>query len=123
MAERTDRGYVITMAVALAFVLVCIPLAMKLDSLTDRQRAMYEDQKTLAFLQYKVIAADGSPVTVKPTSGRVVVGGGSFHPSYGVTVEAKVEGADYCVRASNEHGDTTSWLCDDGSKNPRSERK
>lgn len=123
MAERADRGYVIAMAAALAFVLLCIPLAMKLDSVTDRQRQMYEDQTTLAWLQYKHIAEDGAPVTVEPTSGRVEIGGRSFHPAHGVTVEAKVEGSDYCVRAANDHGDTTSWLCDDGSKDPRSTRK
>lgn len=118
--ERHPRGtlWVVGLGLVLAFA-VMVPVALVLDRHVDRTRPMYEDVEAMAYLQFEVVQAGRpvQPVVVGPRD-HVRVAGTRFSPRPGVTIEVRADGDGYCVQGSNKHGDTSQWVCGDGTTAP-----
>ena len=117
--RATDPAIVIALGVALLLAAL-VPLALRVDAQLDRSRPMYDDRVQMEWLQYRSVVGSGRavPGTVSGEQS-LVVAGEEFRASAGVTVE--VEASDPkrpCVRASNDDGDVTSWVCLDADDPP-----
>lgn len=119
--ERGDRLFLYVALGVLALVVACWPLARALDRSVDRTRPLFHDREVMAWLQHQEVRDGGSPVAITVREDEEVeIGGETFTPSTGVTVEVTVdEDGKFCVRASNDHGDATSWTCPDEENPPR----
>lgn len=116
---RVERGAVVFLAVALGLLAACLPFARMLDFQIDRQRPMYTDVRTMAWLQYLNLDA-GRGVVPGTVHGResMTVGGQTFTTARGVTVEVRREGDGFCVRGTNQYGDGSKWQCHDVGNPP-----
>lgn len=109
-----ERGLVIFLAVVLGLLAACVPFARMLDLRIDRQRPMYTQMRTMAWLQYLNLEAGGEVVPGTVHGGEsLAVGGQTFTVASGVTMEVRREGDGFCVRVANHHGDQSRWQCHD----------
>lgn len=114
-----DKGLVIAIAVALVAMAALFPLARLLDDRADRQRPMYRDVLTMAWLQYDHLRQGGTVEPVELRGGEsTTIDGRSFTTSPGVTVHVKASDDGYCVKGWDQFGDTTEWKCGDGDTRP-----
>jgi len=110
-----------TVAVALAFgsVVALLPVGMFLDEQMDRKRPMYDDVHAVHVLEYEQTKQTGHGVAVVlHDDERATIGGRSFSPSRGTTIEVRLTDDGYCIQGRNRHGDVTQWRCGDGEHNP-----
>ncbi|HEX4976260.1 MAG TPA: hypothetical protein VFV40_00200 [Nocardioides sp.] len=114
-----QKGFVLALGAVLLLIAVLLPLAQRLDAGVDVRRPLYEDVMEVAAMEYLAVKSDGHPtaVTVGPHE-TVEIGGESFTPTEGVTVEVRRDGIGYCVRAGDEDGRQTGWQCYDGLEDP-----
>jgi hypothetical protein len=118
-ASENERGFFVALAALLAVVAASIPVAMVVDERTDRQRPMYSDRATMAWLQFRSMEQGGVAEAMLLRDGETTtVGGQEFAPSPGVQVEVRLQEPGYCVQAENQYGDVTSWACYNGTTNP-----
>jgi hypothetical protein len=110
-----------TVAVALAFGLAVamLPVLMFLDEQMDRKRPMYDDVHAVHVLEYEQMKQTGRGTAVMLRDDeRATIGGRSFSPSRGTTIEVRLTDDGYCIQGRNRHGDVTQWRCGDGRQNP-----
>lgn len=120
-APGGEKGFLLVLAGAIAVVVALLPFARVLDDHVDRQRPMYRDVATMAWLQYRHIKETGDALPLELEEGQgVAVGGRQFTPSSGVSVQVRATKDGYCVRGRNNHGDVTAWQCGDGATDPSS---
>ena len=114
-----EKGLVLAIAGALVAMAALFPLARLLDDQTDRQRPMYRDVLTMAWLQYDHLRQGGGVEPVQLSGGEsTTVDGQSFTTSPGVTVRVKASDGGYCVKGWDQFGDATAWKCGDGETRP-----
>jgi len=102
-----------------ALTLALLPLANFLDEGMDRKRPMYNDIRTMDDLQYHQMKQTGEPLALTLRVGETVhVGGHHFSPSTGTTLTVSVSDKGYCIKATNQHGDSSQWHCSDGKTDP-----
>ena len=107
------------LGVSLALVGACLPFARMLDAQIDRQRPMYSDVQVMAWLQHVHLSTGGEVVPLSLSNGSSTkLGGTTFTPTSGVSIEVRRDGAGYCVIGSNQSGDTTRWQCYDAANPP-----
>ena len=111
-AAGPDRVFLIVMTVILLGVLAVLPMAQKVDSLTDRKRPMYFDVEWLAWMEYHQVLQHGFPRPVHAAGGQTVKLGGLQHTiSPGVRAHVHVRTHSYCIRARNQYGDRSERVC------------
>ena len=119
MTAGVEKRALLAGAAALALLAALFPLAWVLDQREDRQRPMYRDVLTMAWLQYDHLRRGGEVVPVELQGGEsTTVDGQRFTASRGVTVSVETSRAGYCVRGRNEHGDVTPRQCGDAGTRP-----
>ena len=106
-------------ATAVLFALA-LPVAVKLDSVLDRVKPMYDDRAEMLWLQSQDVQVTGKSVPVELSPGEsATVAGQTFTASPGVTVEVRADEPTLpCVRVHNEHGDVSEWACLDPGSPP-----
>lgn len=116
---RVEKGFVIAIAGALVALAALFPLTRLIDDRADRQRPMYRDVLTMAWLQYDHLRNGGRVEPVQLSGGEsTTVDDQSFTTSPGVTVRVKASDGGYCVKGWNQFGDATAWKCGDGETRP-----
>jgi len=117
--EPTTRA-VLGVAAGVLLMAACLPVAQRIDEHTDRTRPMYEDRRSMEWLQYRSVTDTGGAVPLQVSGGESVsIAGEVFTPSDGVTVVVRTTGSDpYCVQVSNQHGDVSDWACLDEEEPP-----
>lgn len=99
---------------AFVLLLMCVPLALRLDENIDRNRPMYSDLSRMTSLQEANLAVTGSVVPVELSGGEsAMIGEAEFVASDGVSVVVRgVEGdTAYCITTSNEYGEQSQEHC------------
>lgn len=115
----SSRAPMVLVVVTLAVLAALFPVMRSLDEGIDRQRVMYDARLEMAGLQHVSLSAGVAPSAVEVAPGEAVeVGSQTFEAPEGVRVEVRPEGDGYCVRAEDDHGDETTWLCHDLSDPP-----
>lgn len=114
-----EKGFLIVLGAVLLLTLALIPAAQRLDADVDGQRPLYDDVLAMAVLQYREVRDSGQPLPLTVGSEESVqVGGDTFTPADGITVEVRDDDPGYCVRAADEDGHETDWQCYDGREDP-----
>lgn len=118
----TRPAAALVVAAVLALLAALYAGAAALDERTDRQRPMYDDVLAVAQQEWEHARLTGAPLAFSLREGGTqVLGGTQVRLSPGTTsIDVLVDGAGYCVSASNVHGDATGPLCFDGEDRPAS---
>lgn len=118
--SKSDKVLFAIAAGVVVLIAACLPLAQRLDDLTDRTRPMYDDRDTMEWLQYQSVTDTGSAVPLELGEGESVrIADEVFTPSPGVTVVVRIPApGSYCIRVSNQHGDVSQWACLDEENPP-----
>lgn len=109
-----DNAMGLVTAAILALMLLCVPLALRLDERIDRDRPMYADLSRMTILQDKSLAESGKVVPVQLASGESAqIGTDEFVASDGVSVVVRGLDGDtaYCITVRNEHGSESDEHC------------
>ncbi len=117
--ESVGKGLLVAFAAGLVCLAALFPLARVLDQRQDRQRPLYRDVLTMAWLQYDHLQKHDGPIPAELREGEsTTIDGHRFTSSPGVTVRVKVSGDGFCVRGWNQYGDVTAWQCADRDTQP-----
>lgn len=120
MREAFDlnKQFVFAMALLVAVLLACVPLARSWDEHLDQSRRLYQDREQMAEAQYAANLRGAKPEALTVSSGEsVTIGDTTFSPSPGNWVEVKPRDGGYCVQAGSEDQDT-GWRCWENDQNP-----
>ena len=111
---HADNATGLVTAAILVLMLLCLPLALRLDNGIDRDRPMYSDLSRMTVLQNKSIADTGRVVPAQLSGGESVkIGSDEFVASDGVSVDVRGLAGDtaYCITVRNEHGSESDEHC------------
>jgi hypothetical protein len=101
-------------AAILALMLLCVPLALRLDERIDRDRPMYSDLSRMTAMQDTSLAETGKAVPTQLSGGESAeIGSEEFVASDGVSVVVRGLDGDtaYCITVRNEHGSESDEHC------------